>query len=261
MEQANQQAIKLSDLFTSNFADSQKCFGVAIDLDMMRQENAYAMSPPANLKEVAFEYKAKPDNSAMDDSLADVIAAWGMSGINITVEMAADQKLPVHSRVDNPYKYLMQIASNSSFVLSLLPPTKDADAVAMAAYVERIEHFTRAYLTTKNFVTAIYPVSNYMEYLFVEAWDQESSSEFKPTDEYVKMAFADAVDKDLEDAIKNRMRAVAFDVVGGEEAFKVMANLMLDRLFKGTIESAEAMNETFVKKAAVAREATEQVNS
>ena len=113
----------LSELVDKDEAPAVAVYGVEVDVE--------SFTPPAKLEEISLIYKA--DGSDIDEALMDVIISYGLAGIEVILEIPAEQG-------DIDAKYLVSVAANAGFSLSLLPP-KEPSEEADKAYFSRLREF------------------------------------------------------------------------------------------------------------------------
>jgi hypothetical protein len=183
-------------------------YGVEVDVE--------SFTPPANLKEISLIYKA--DAGDIDETLMDVIISYGLAGVDVILEIPAEQ-------TDIDPKYLVSVAANAGFSLSLLPPEVSNEA-ADQAYFNRLRDFAAVYLTQGNFGKFIAPVTNYLEYLFVELLRGEELP-FQINDPYIKNRLMQLSDQDFVDAFKSRLREDFYALFGSRAEFEKFARRMM----------------------------------
>lgn len=211
---------KLSDLVAVDATEAPVAYGVEVDVE--------SFSPPPGLKAVSLIYKA--DGADIDEALMDVIISYGLAGVDVTLEVPAEQ-----SEIDA--KYLVSVAANAGFSLSLLPPAARSEQ-ADQAYFDRLRDFTAVYLTQANFGRFIAPVTNFIEYLFIEMLRQDTR-EFQTSDAYIQERFMPLVDQPFIDAFKARLREDIYGFFDGQEGFERFARRMLNQIHHFTAECAK----------------------
>lgn len=167
--------------------------------------------PPKGCREIGLLLKMNKDD--IDEDLLDVMIMFGIAGIGVMLEVPAESDCP-------PAEYLMAVSTNVGFAISLLPPEEDTDE-AWGGYIDRVTSFTRLFVTSKNFSNMVYPVSSYIEYLYLNAL--EAADGFKPKDPYIIAKFASKVSKDREDEMKAKIGEAVFGEFGSKEAFEEYA--------------------------------------
>ncbi len=190
-----------------------------------------SFTPPVGLKEIGFLLKLEDDD--IDEELIDVVISYGLAGVSVILEVPHDVG-PVDA------KYLMSVSANAGFSISLLPPSGDADtAEARAEYQARLVEFVEAYLNHRNFAHFVYPVTSYLEYLFIER--MRPGVAFEPTDPYILATFHEPVPVEFADQFKAAMREKIHAHFGGEAGFAAFAKAMIYRIYKQTEENARQL--------------------
>ena len=93
----------LSDVVDGKAGDASSTafYGVEVDVE--------SFTPPAGLEEISLIYKA--DAGDIDETLMDVIISYGLAGVEVILEIPAEQS-------DIDAKYLVSVAANAGFSLS-----------------------------------------------------------------------------------------------------------------------------------------------
>ncbi|MEM6902853.1 MAG: hypothetical protein AAF556_06420 [Pseudomonadota bacterium] len=182
-------------------------YGVEVDVD--------SFSPPADLKHISLLFKG--EGGDIDETLMDVIISYGLAGVEVVLEIPAEQ-------ADIDAKYMVSVAANAGFSLSLLPPAERSDEADLA-YFERLKVFAEVYFTQTNFGQFLAPVTNFIEYLFVETLLGDDH-EFEVSDPYILQRLSALSDTDFTIAFKDRLRADIYGIFDGEDKFKSFARRM-----------------------------------
>ena len=206
----------LSSLIESESADIS-AYGVEVDVE--------SFTPPANLKEVSLLYKS--DGTDIDECLMDVIISYGIAGVDVILEIPAEEK-------DIDAKYMVSIAANAGFSLALLPPVTD-DLENRTKYFDRLSEFAEVYLTKGNFGKFIAPVTNYLEYLFVELLIGPEAP-FNVTDPYIQKRLSKLADDDFVTAFKDSLRKDFYSFFGGKDEFERFSRRMMLEIHDFTAE-------------------------
>lgn len=180
-------------------------------------------NPPSGLKRIAFI--ARMDGDSLDETLLDALIGSTMAGLDTIIEVPAD--------ADIDPSFLMTLAANLNASVSLLPPDRgEADEAAWRAarerWFRRNEDFARTLLASESFNRYLHPVSSFLEFMFAEVL--HSIEAMKPNDPYVVARFADVVDQETIDELKERLRAAIHDAAGGEENFRSFAQAVFRRI-------------------------------
>ena len=192
-------------------------YGVEVDTD--------SFTPPPGLKEISLIYKA--DGNDIDESLMDIIISYGIAGVEVILEIPAETP-------DIDAKYIVSVAANAGFSLSLLPPV-DNSQTANEAYFERLREFAEVYVAQNNFGKFIAPVTNYLEYLFVELL-RGADAPFNVTDPYINNRLAKLSDEEFVTAFKDSLRKDFYTIFGGQAEFEAFAKSMMVQLHSLTEE-------------------------
>ena len=190
-------------------------YGVEVDVD--------SFSPPADLKHISLIFKG--EDGEIDETLMDVIISYGLAGVEVVLEIPAEQS-------DIDPKYMVSVAANAGFSLSLLPPVERSDE-ADQAYFERLKAFAEVYFGQSNFGQFLAPVTNFIEYLFVETLLGDDH-EFEVSDPYILQRLSALSDADFTIAFKDRLRADIYAIFGGEAEFKAFARRMTAQIHEFT---------------------------
>lgn len=177
---------------------SSAYYGVTVDVSNF--------TPPKNVKEVGLLYAS--EDGYLEDALMDVIIAYRLSDVNVILE------IPCDTAVDA--KYIMSIASNVGFSVSLLPPDKSAGK--LGEYNERILSFWDAYAAQGNFGGALYPITSFFEYMHIESI-LGHAADIKPNDFYIKTQFIEKMDQSDVDAMKHVLKERIYAHFGGSDSF------------------------------------------
>lgn len=210
--------ILLSELEAGGFPENGRVTHVDVDVE--------SFIPPKGLKAIGFLFKGEKGD--LNELLLDVLIAYTIASLDVTLEVPADIE-------DIDLAYLLSVANNVGFNVSFLPPQAAGDD-AFAAYVDRVVECAKCYLSQPNMPRYIYPVSNFMEYLFIEAWT--GAGKVTPTDEYVVQNFLGALPQEQEDTLKAAMREVIYRHYGGELGFLIFAKGTLKSIAKETVNIA-----------------------
>lgn len=188
--------MKISEI-TDN-TDITCAWGVEVDQDFF--------NPPASIKSIGLLWDGNGPAS-ISDLLIDTVIAFSLSGAEVIVEVRPTD------HVD--HEYLLTLAGNAGFSVSLIPPRKEDE---LAAWLDQCSRFSRALLTVPNFAGHLYPVTGYITYLIMEMF--AGADALTPTDPYTRQRFYDVVSEAWSDAAKIAMRAEMAAVLGGEVELK-----------------------------------------
>jgi len=228
MELVSFEGFKLSDLLISE-TSYNRVYGVNVDEE--------SFTPPDGLNEIGFIYKVD-DSGDIDEILLDVIISYGLSDVKVILE------IPFETSVKD-IPYLMSVASNAGFSLSILPPCEITED-SRVAYILRLSEFVDAFLNQKNFTKFIYPVSSYLEYMYIEVFSDVS--DFKPTDDYILNRYVENTTEEFSDAFKAVIREKIFTHFGGEVEFRNFTKAVFSKIYEQTERNCVDILETQFKK-------------
>lgn len=193
-------------------------FGVDVDVE--------SFTPPTGLTGIALLYKG--ENGEIDDTLMDVIIAYSLAGVDITLEICACDKGAGGGALDA--RYLLTVAANAGFSLSLLPPEADADAEERALYLSRLCDFAEAYFTAGNFSRYLYPITSVLEGMFARSMG--AAPNYAPSSAYARQRFHDSISAEQAESINSTLIEAIETLHGGPEAFAQFAKAMVYKLYK-----------------------------
>lgn len=199
---------------------SEEYIGVEVD-DL-------SVTPPTGLKRIGLIYKVD-DRTELDEDLLDVIISYRLADIDALLEIPHDAPVP-------DARYLVQVAANAGFSLSLLPPPADADEATKDAYVQRLVTFTDVYMSQQNFSAFLHPLSSFLEYMFAEQIADIQA--MTPSDPYIRQRFVDVMPTALVDHFKNAVKERVFALYDGEEGFRAFAKAVVYKVYQQTREIA-----------------------
>lgn len=186
-------------------------YGVDVD-------NADDLTPPDWLKEVGIVLKID-DQGEIDENVLDVAISYRLSKVKVLIEIPFREE-----SLDEDY-LLASIATNMQVALSFLPP-EDGSEESFQIYLEQIRRVCRAFFKRQNLDQMVMPVTNYLQYLFINLL--RPNYDFKVKDPYVIAMYADILGEERTDILKEVIREEVYDVYGGKEGFEeVAAGLML----------------------------------
>lgn len=209
---------KISKLVESGSA-TPVLYGIEADVD--------DVTPPEGLKEAGII--ARLEDGDIPDVVLDTAISWSLAGIDVTLEIPAESA-PADA------KRILSTAAAVNVSLSLLPP-EDQSEEAFDAYCARVEEFAQVYVAQANMAKFVVPVTSYLGYMFIEAFDKEAAAAFAPTDEYVVSAFHSMMSVERADAMKARIRKVFVNAHGGEEGFTNFARSLGATIYRRIEES------------------------
>ena len=199
------QLIKDRETFEPAVEEDYFVFGVEVDCD--------DVTPPRNIREIGLV--AKTEGGELTNEVLDVAISYILSGIDVLLEF------PAGVDIGDP-RHLMATAASVNASLSLLPPEELTDE-SFEAYCQRLEAMTAAYLKQLTMTKFVMPITNYLQYCYIEVLDPEQAKTFVPEDGYVLKRFHESMTIEQSDALKARVRKVIVENFGGEEGFRSFA--------------------------------------
>lgn len=196
-------------------------FGVEVDAD--------DVTPPRNVREIGLI--AKTEDGELTNEVLDVTISYILAGIDVLVEFPAEVDI-------GDARHLMATAASVNASLSFLPP-KELTEESFEAYCQRLEAITSAYLRQLTMTKFVMPITNYLQYCYIEVLDPDASKTFVPEDGYVLSRFHESMTVEQSDLLKERIRKVIVDHFGGEYEFRTFA-LGLMGAVSGAVESSLA---------------------
>lgn len=226
-------SVKLSKLLDNpaRYGNPSQVFGVDVDTE--------SFTPPEFLKEIGVMYKTDEDGD-LDEDVLDLIISYTLANVRVMLEIPAETDVLDAS-------YLMSVAVNAGFNISLLPPVNPTEELN-SNYIERLKVFTKVYLSQRNFAGEIYPITSYLQYMFMETFSDVSN--FKPSDEYMIQKYVNTTTEEYSDSFKAEIRALIFDHFGGEKEFRNFAKAIYHRIYlqsenncKDVVEQLKSQNQ------------------
>ncbi len=196
-------------------------FGVEVDAD--------DVTPPRNVREIGLI--AKTEDGELTNEVLDVTISYILAGIDVLVEFPSEVDI-------GDARHLMATAASVNASLSFLPP-KELTEESFEAYCQRLEAITSAYLRQLTMTKFVMPITNYLQYCYIEVLDPDASRTFVPEDGYVLSRFHESMTVEQSDLLKERIRKVIVDHFGGEYEFRTFA-LGLMGAVSGAVESSLA---------------------
>jgi len=184
-------------------------------------------SPPPGLSHAGVLYVGTPDG-VIDDDVLDVIISFALAGVEITLE------IPTEAPAIDP-AYILNVATNAALSIAILAPEEETPE-AQDAFVACVTGFADAYFKQQNFSRYLYPLTNYLEFLIVEALTGVEA--LTPDDAYTVARYSD-MSPELVDRFKAALRAQIFDAFGGQDAFRTFAKTLAHRVRAQTQAAAE----------------------
>jgi hypothetical protein len=188
--------------------------------------------PPVGLKEIGLLY-AVDETGEMDMDLMDVVLSYVRSGVEVILE------IPAEIEVLDP-EVMVTMMENLECSIALLPP-QVISPETRNAYVARVIAFTIAYLAEERLSRFVYPVSSFIQYMFMEVLSNVSS--FKPDDEYIVSRFMSKMPEDFVDEFKGGVRRTVYEVFGGETQFRNVAKGIVFKIFKEAEKRCDSLIE------------------
>lgn len=230
----------LQELF-NEINEQSRFYGITLNEDSL---DVKFSSPPVHIKELGFIFKVD-DSGLMDEGLMDIVISYRLSNVDIVLEVPVEVLLEKNIEP----KYLIQLASNVDFGISILPPSKDSN-VTFEQFENVLMQFFNEMLSRPNFDKFVSPISNFLEYLMIEQiLGKDKLIDFKPTDEYIVNNYSTNLSVSESDSFKDKIRKRLYDFYEGEENFNLVAKSMLSALlnkselfFQNYLEQSKAPN-------------------
>ena len=216
----------LQDIFKEENINLKSIYCVELDENSVKTEYA---TPPDALETVGFLFKVDEDGM-IEESLLDIIISYKLTNLSVVIEVPAH--LLVSGEIEP--KYLLQLASNVDFSVSLLPPghPKVDSSVTQEQYQKIIDAFTDELLSRQNFDKEIMPITSFFQYVMMEKLlGEEKMTAFKIQDSYIIEVFATILSVENSDKFKSSIRAKLYDYYGSKENFDSVAQLMFESLY------------------------------
>ncbi len=232
--------MKLSQLLEISKDNLEEVYRL-IDVDVE------SFSPPPGIKTAGLLVRMEDDE--LDMLVMDVGISYGLAGVDVILEVPFDLKI---EGLDA--KYLMGMAANAGFSISVLPPAEDTDE-NREIYKKSLGCFAGAYLGQSNFNGFVYPVSSFLEYLHSECITDVS--DYKATDPYMIEAFVDCTTKDFSDDFKVSLREDIYEAFGGKDGFESYSNEVMSQIYAITEANVKDVSEQMLSEASAEIEAGE----
>ena len=218
----------LQEIFKPEYANLSEIYGLSLDEESLKTEFS---SPPDNFDSIGFVIELDSDN-LISNRLLDRLIPYQLTNINVVVEVPSQL---LAQKVITP-KYLIQVAHNVDFSISLLPPGHAlvGESITNEEYIEVIRLFTEEMNKKAIFERFVCPISNFMEYLMIEKLlgaDHPAISRFTPDNEYIKTTFASLMTHEQSNAFKDVIRQNLYNLYGGEENFNVVADVIFKAIY------------------------------
>jgi hypothetical protein len=223
--------IKDRESFQPGNEEDYFVFGIEVDTD--------DVTPPQYVREIGLI--AQTENGELTNEVLDVAISYVLAGIDVLLEFPAE--------VDcGDARHLMATAASVNASLSFLPP-KELTPESFERYCQRLEAITAAYLKQLTMTKFVMPITNYLQYCYIEVLDPDASKNFVPEDGYVLSRFHGSMTVEQADTLKERVRTVIVDNFGGEYEFRSFALGMMGSV-SGAVETslAEIVAESRQKK-------------
>ena len=215
----------LQELFKPENAELKEVYGIELDADSTKTEYS---TPPQNIESIGFVFKLDSDNM-IDEGLLDVIISYKLTNLGVLIEVPSH----IFKQGVEP-KYLIQLASNVDFAISLLPPGHALvdPSYTTEEYTDLIKRFTDELLSRQNFDKAVVPITNFFQYVMMEKLlGKEGMGNFKVEDPYIIDNFATILSVENSDKFKKEIREKLYEFYGSEQDFDEVAKLMFDTLY------------------------------
>lgn len=222
----------LQELFTEAYKEKKEVSGIELN----EESNKIEYHTPPDQFEILGFVLALDDAGLISDNLLDIVINYKITNLPIMIEVPS--QWIKSGKVDA--KYLISLANNVDFMISLLPPGHNlvGDTITQEEYADLIDNFMKELLTKPNFDKFVCPISNFMEYLMIEKLLGENSpviQNFKSDNEYIIENFSSILNHENSNLFKDKIRNSLYDYYGGREQFDIIANV----IFKGVQNKSE----------------------
>ena len=173
-----------------------------------------SLTPPEWLAEVGVLLKIDEEGQ-IDENVLDVAISYKMANIKVLMEVPYQPEA-----LDEDY-LITSIATNMQIPLVFLPPKDAQSEVDFKNYLKQVRAVASVLLKKPNLDQMVMPVTNFMEYLFVELLGQGATFEVK--DQYVTESFIQTMRPDRVDELKAAIREEIYTHFGSKEAFEGIA--------------------------------------
>lgn len=194
--------MKLSKLLEQDDVPSH-VYGVEVD--------TYVNNFPANLKEVGV--LLKKDDDDVDFAVLDIVISLNSKGKKVLCEQPFDVVL-------NPASLVPTMHSLGADISILMPESLTKGNIE--AYISRLEEYARFWMSDSAYSVNILPISGFYQYMINNVFGHQPKQITE--DPYIQKSFVDGVSMKEMDYIKDRLKAVIFDIFGGEEEFSIHAH-------------------------------------
>lgn len=251
--------IQLRDIFKNEeLKNKSEIYGVSVSQEDCDVEYS---TPPENLETIGLLFKLDADGTGIDDNLLDVIINYHLSNVAIQLEIDPADISEDKMSVSN----LMQLASNVSFDISILPPNHPltSGTCSFERYKEVLNEFTQEMLERTNFERFVAPISNFLQYLMTETIlgeEHEIIKNYKPENQYIIDNFVNVLTEEQSNDFKNGIRQTCYDYFGSKEGFLAHCQVIFDVIIEDSYEKIlNAYKAHFEKlKAEEAKNATQE---
>lgn len=214
----------LQEIFKPENSHLKEVYGIELDSDSSKTEYS---TPPVNLESIGFVFKVDADGM-IEENLLDIIISYKLTNLSVIVEVPAQ----LFEKIEP--KYLLQLASNVDFAISLLPPGHSLvdSSVTQEKYQDLIGKFTQELLSRQNFDKQVVPITSFFQYVMMEKFiGTEKMKGFEIEDQYILDNFANVLTTENSDKFKAIIRSKLYDFYGSEEEFNAVAQLMQEALY------------------------------
>lgn len=232
--------MKLTELVSLNeetLKDKKTIYGIEV--------NEYVPDVIWHLEEIGLLLQYNEDNTYLHDDLLDVILDYKNAKTSVLLEVPFS---PEHN-----LKTLNHACKVSHVDLSFLPPQGDEITdETWDIYKQQLVTATELWLENTNSKYVLFPCSGYFHYMIREYFDGKPKS--ISDDPYIVENFVDPIEMSIMDEIKDALRVVFIEHIGGEEEFEIYANSMAMTIGDKIVE----MSDDIVKQMAENESADQQ---
>lgn len=235
MSKGKKMSIQLRDIFKNEeLKNKSEIYGVSVSQEDCDVEYS---TPPENLETIGLLFKLDADGTGIDDNLLDVIINYHLSNVAIQLEIDPADISEDKMSVSN----LMQLASNVSFDISILPPNHPltSGTCSFERYKEVLNEFTQEMLERTNFERFVAPISNFLQYLMTETIlgeEHEIIKNYKPENQYIIDNFVNVLTEEQSNDFKNGIRQKCYDHFGSKEEFLSYCKVIFDVIIEDAYE-------------------------
>jgi hypothetical protein len=211
-------------------------------------DSAEDITPPSWLKEIGLLLKVN-DAGEISEDVLDVAISYRLAKTKVMAEIPFDE----NNSIDEDY-LMISLAINMQVGLSFLPPEDDTEE-SFLIYLDRMRKVCKAFFKRPNMDQTVMPVTNYIEYLFVNLLHPDRP--FQVSDPYIISSYANVLREDRVDRLKEVIREETYSNFGGKDGFENMAKALMGKIYHETVAITSDAHKTLTEMRA-AREIASQ---